>query len=123
MINWQIWLKCKAGDERYIYNTSLFDKAAYSYKWTANKDCYITHMDTEHCGRSAVILGAGREVKESVIDFTAGIKFYKKTGDYIKSGDIIAELYSSDKENLIRHQNILNRHIVLEVKMYLKIKQ
>jgi len=57
-------------------------------------------MDTEHCGRSAVILGAGREVKESVIDFTAGIKFYKKTGDYIKSGDIIAELYSSDKEKL-----------------------
>ena len=93
-------VKMQGGDERYIYNTSLFDKAAYSYKWTANKDCYITHMDTEHCGRSAVILGAGREVKESVIDFTAGIKFYKKTGDYIKSGDIIAELYSSDKEKL-----------------------
>lgn len=39
-------------------------------------------------------------MKESVIDFTAGIRFYKKTGDYIKSGDVIAELYSSDKERL-----------------------
>lgn len=93
-------VKMQGGDERYIYDTSLFKKADYSYEWIAEKNSYITHMDTEQCGRASVILGAGREVKESAIDYTAGIKFYKKTGDYIKEGDVIAALYSSDKEKL-----------------------
>jgi len=90
----------QGGDERYIYNTSLFKEADYSYKWIADKEAYITHMDTEHCGKTAVMLGAGREVKESIIDYTAGIKFYKKTGDFVKTGDVIAELYSSCKDKL-----------------------
>lgn len=54
-------VKMQGGDEKYIYNTSLFEKAGYSYKWIAEEDCYITHMDTEHCGRVAVMLGAGRK--------------------------------------------------------------
>ncbi len=93
-------VRMQGGDDSYIYNTSLFEKAQYSYKWVAGSDMYITQMDTEQCGKTAVLLGAGREVKDSEIDFTAGIKFYKKTGDYVKTGDIIAELYSSSKEKL-----------------------
>ena len=92
--------RMQGGDDRYIYDTSLFDKAPYSYQWISSSDMYITQMDTEQCGKTAVMLGAGREVKDSRIDFTAGIKFYKKTGDYVKTGDIIAELYSSNKEKL-----------------------
>ena len=93
-------VKMQGGDERYIYDTSLFKKAPYSYEWISESDMYITQMDTEQCGKTSVLLGAGREIKDSVIDFTAGIKFYKKTGDYVKKGDIIAVLYSSDKEKL-----------------------
>lgn len=93
-------VKMQGGDERYIYDTSLFEKAPYSYKWVSESDVYITKMDTEQCGRTAVILGAGREVKDSPVDFNAGIKFYKKTGDFVKTGDVVAELYSSDKEKL-----------------------
>ena len=92
--------RMQGGDDRYIYDTSLFDKAPYSYKWISGSDMYIIQMDTEQCGKAAVMLGAGREVKDSKIDFTAGIKFYKKTGDYVQTGDIIAELYSSSKEKL-----------------------
>lgn len=92
--------RMQGGDDSYIYDTSLFNKAPYSYKWISGSDIYITQMNTEQCGKTAVMLGAGREVKDSEIDFTAGIKFYKKTGDYVKAGDVIAELYSSSKEKL-----------------------
>ena len=93
-------VRMQGGDDRYIYNTSLFKEAKYSYEWISDEDIYITKMDTEQCGRAAVLLGAGREVKDSQIDFTAGIKFYKKTGDYVKTGDVIVKLYSSNKEKL-----------------------
>lgn len=93
-------VEAQCGSKDYIYDTEKFDKAAHSYKWTADKDCYIEHMDTECCGKTSVILGAGREVKESAIDYTAGIKFYKKTGSFIKKGDMIAELFASDEDKL-----------------------
>lgn len=93
-------IHAQGGDERYIYNTELFDKPEYNKVWISDKDCYIEKMNTEMCGRTAVILGAGREVKDSPIDFTAGIMFYKKTGDYVKKGEKIAEVFSSDKDKL-----------------------
>ena len=55
-------------------------------------------MNTEECGKAAVLLGAGREVKDDPIDMTAGIQFNKKTGDAVKQGDIVAIAYSSSKE-------------------------
>lgn len=93
-------VQAQGGNKDYIYDIDMFDKALYSEKWIAEKDCYIEHMDTEICGKTSVILGAGREIKESDVDYTAGIKFYKKTGDFIKKGDVIAELFSSDKDKI-----------------------
>ena len=43
---------------------------------------------------SSLLLGAGRNTKEDVIDPTAGIYLQAKTGDYVKAGDPIAIMYS-----------------------------
>ena len=90
----------QGGDSSYIYHPEKFRKAIYEMKLTAPLDGFITNMDTEACGRTAVILGAGRETKECDIDSRAGIRFYKKTGDPVKRGDILARLYTSKEETL-----------------------
>lgn len=102
-------VQAQGGNKDYIYDIDMFDKALYSEKWIAENDCYIEHMDTEICGKTSVILGAGREVKESDVDYTAGIKFYKKTGDFIKKGDIISELFTSDKDKLDQAMSFLKK--------------
>lgn len=56
----------------------------------------ITSMDTEKIGKASALLGAGRETKESVIDYLAGIRLLKKTGDAVEKGEPIALLYASD---------------------------
>ena len=43
-----------------------------------------------------MLLGAGRETKESVIDHAAGIRLMKKTGDRVQKGEVLARLYSND---------------------------
>ena len=40
-----------------------------------------------------MLLGAGREAKDSIIDPTAGIILHKKIGDSVQQGDVIAELH------------------------------
>lgn len=90
----------QGGDDSFIYDTEKFEKAAFSVEFTAQKAGYIEHMDTELCGKTAVILGAGRETKDSKIDDTAGIYFYKKTGDFVEKGDTIARLCGNDREKV-----------------------
>ena len=53
-------------------------------------------MNTEQIGISSVLLGAGRAKKEDRIDPGAGILLHAKTGDCLRSGDVIATLYAND---------------------------
>lgn len=93
-------VKAQGGDERYVYDTSLFEKAEFIRDIKAEKDGYISHMNAETVGVACAKLGAGREKKGDTIDFTAGIKLLKKTGDKVSQGDKIAEMYTSVQSKL-----------------------
>lgn len=90
----------QGGDVSYIENPEQFEKAAVSGELLAARDGVIGAMNTEGIGITAGLLGAGRETKESTIDFSAGIYMRKKLGDRIKKGDVIATLYAADKDRL-----------------------
>ena len=98
----------QGGDGSYIENPDQFEKAIYQHEIIANNSGYIGKMNTEECGKAAVLLGAGREVKDDPIDMTAGIQFNKKTGDAVKQGDIVAIAYSSSKEKLQQGVQIIS---------------
>lgn len=91
-------VEAQGGDSSVISDTEKFEKAPFSYDVLAKKDGYIHDMNTESCGLASVMLGAGRETKDSEIDYTAGIIIEKKTGDYVKKGERIAVFYSSKEE-------------------------
>ncbi len=92
------WICRQGGDLSLIGNTDLFDKAAFEFEISAEADGYISGMDTEKIGISAMELGAGRKTKDEEIDFAAGIVLAKKTGDAVKQGEKIATLYTNKKE-------------------------
>ncbi len=88
-------VKAQGGDDSYIRDTSKFEKASIVRAVKAQRGGYITAMQTEEIGIASMMLGAGRETKDSIIDFAAGIKLYKKTGDRVEKGDVIAELFTN----------------------------
>lgn len=100
-------VKAQHGDCSVIEDTSNFTKAEYYYEVVALRSGYITHIDTEKCGIASMVLGAGRETKESEIDFSAGIKIVKKTGDLVEVGDTIAVLYSNQYESMPEAEKII----------------
>ncbi|AVN64864.1 thymidine phosphorylase [Mesoplasma florum] len=61
----------------------------------AEKDGYIISQDAETIGLLSMDLGAGRKTKEDLIDFSAGIYLNKKTGDVVKTGDVILTFYTN----------------------------
>ncbi|MBQ1517422.1 MAG: thymidine phosphorylase, partial [Clostridia bacterium] len=51
-------------------------------------------------GHASNTLGAGRIKKEDNIDHSAGIELCKKTGGHVNKGEVLARLYTNDKEKL-----------------------
>lgn len=99
-------VRAQGGKEEYISNPELFKKADYSHQVKAQKSGYIVSVDTEGYGIASLLLGAGRNVKEDKIDFSAGIILKAKTGDYVREGDVIATLYS-DKNDFAKSEEKL----------------
>lgn len=93
-------VQTQGGDLNFIENPDKFAKAAFSDTLTAWEDGYITSMNTEGIGVAAGLLGAGRETKESEIDFSAGIQMKKKIGDAVKKGDVLAVCHAGTEEKL-----------------------
>ena len=88
----------QGGDISYIDDTSKFIDASVCIEYKAEKGGYINKINAQKIGRASVLLGAGREKKDDVIDFGAGIYLCKKTGDEVREGDTVARLYTNKNE-------------------------
>lgn len=93
-------VEAQGGNKEWILNPTLFPEAPYSYEVKSEKAGYITGVNTEGYGVASLLLGAGRNTMADKIDFSAGIKLVKKTGDKVQIGDTLAVLYTSDKGRL-----------------------
>ncbi len=100
-IKFKEMVAAQGGDVSVIDNTDLFEKAPIVYEVLADKDGWITAMDTERCGIASVVLGAGRENTEDTIDYSAGIILKAKLGDKVSKGQPLAVLYTS-RENAVK---------------------
>ena len=87
-------VEAQGGNKEWILHPELFPTAKFSKEVRADKDGYITSVNTEGYGTASLLLGAGRNTMEDKIDFAAGVKLVKKTGDKVSRGDVIAVLYS-----------------------------
>ena len=94
------WIEAQGGDAAYARDPSLFGTAAHGLDIKAAADGYVLSCNAEEIGLAAMMLGAGRETAESVIDPRAGILLFKKPGDAVKAGDVIARLLT-ERENTL----------------------
>lgn len=82
------------------WDERAMDWAPVRHQLKAPFEGYISFMRSELVGKASMMLGAGRETKESTIDPAAGIILLKKTGDFVHKGETIAELHTSSEHLL-----------------------
>ena len=127
------------GDASYLDNLEQFEQATF-IKVVTRKDLFMADSDTvnwesgyltacnnQEIGMSSLVLGGGRETKESEIDLAVGIRLQKHLGDRIDESDEVAILYGNDKNKLesayqrfvnaytLSKDNTFNNQIVYEV--------
>ena len=91
------------GDSNVIDDYSLFGCANEEIVVKSKVEGYVKQILTANIGTAAMILGAGRNTIEDVIDPTVGIKVLAKKGEFLKIGDPLAIIYTNGKntENAI----------------------
>lgn len=90
-------VKYQHGDSRYIENPDLFELAKFILPVKTKKTGYIKALDAKALGIASMKLGGGRQTKEDPIDHSVGIVLNKKIGDKCNDGDILAYLYTNQK--------------------------
>lgn len=91
-------INAQGGNIELIDNPENFKKSKYVVEIKSKEEGFISKMNTSKIGRVSCILGAGRENKDDILDYSAGIVLTKKTGDFVNAGEIIAKLHTSKKE-------------------------
>ena len=92
--------EAQGGDASVLHDPARFPQAGAQRVVRADADGCLTRLDAETVGRAAVLLGAGRAVKDAPIDHAAGIFLHKKYGARVTRGDALATLYAADEARL-----------------------
>lgn len=103
----------QGGDVRCIEHPERLARSPICTAYRAKASGFISRIDTQKCGMAACVLGAGRERKEDAIDYGAGIVLHKNYSDAVSSGDVIAQLYTSEEERLKPAQRLLDEAFII----------
>ena len=74
--------------------------AKYIYQVSSPEEGYIAGITCDEIGICSLILGGGRETKESEIDLSVGLVLEQKKGAYVKKGDLLATFHANDEKKL-----------------------
>ena len=93
-------IAAQGGNPEIIDKPELLPHAKHCTKIKAVISGYIQKIDSRLIGESAMLLGAGREKKESEIDLSVGIILEKKVGSKVNINQDLAEVYYNDSKKL-----------------------
>ncbi len=117
----RVFIENQGGDKRVVDDYSLLPQANNIVEVKSPKNGYISKIEAEEVGMSAMILGAGRETKEDTLDMAAGIVLEKKVGEYVNKGDILAYIhYNKEYKFESARERFINSYEIVEEKVELR---
>ncbi|MFZ2961125.1 MAG: pyrimidine-nucleoside phosphorylase [Candidatus Ozemobacteraceae bacterium] len=92
-------VKAQGGDPATIEHPEKLPSAEKIVPLLATASGTIAQIDCEEVGLAAMMLGAGRETKDSIIDPAVGLNLLKHVGDAVKAGETLAEVHVDPKRD------------------------
>jgi pyrimidine-nucleoside phosphorylase/thymidine phosphorylase len=118
----KLLIQIQGGDSEVVDNTDRLPMAKYQIEVKATDEGFVSSIDAESIGISAMLLGAGRRTKEDKIDFAAGISMKKKVGDKVIKGDTLCILHTNlentDEAKRIAHDSYSIGNTQEKIKKY-----
>lgn len=103
------FVKAQGGNPDITESFDLFPQAEFVVPLLSEKEGYVVSLSAELVGKASQLSGAGRERKEDSVDLAAGIILKKKTSDYVEKGEVLAEIFSNNREKAEAAANLLKK--------------
>ncbi len=87
----------QGGDPHVVDDYGRLPAAPERQVVTAPRAGFLASLDAELIGRASVVLGAGRDRVDDLIDPAVGIVVIAKPGDELRAGDAVLELHFRDR--------------------------
>ena len=97
----EAFIQAQGGNPAAVHQPALLPKAAMVEEITAPQTGFVEKIDCEEIGICSLLLGGGRETKESEIDLSVGLILHKKAGDYVEAGESLATIHANDRQKLM----------------------
>jgi len=109
----KLLVSTQGGDASVIDNPNLLPQAKFLIPVPVARTGYIHSIQAEEIGTAAMMLGAGRQTKDSPIDLAAGILLHKKVGQQVSLGEPLATIHTnsehiSDIIQLVKNAYVIN---------------
>jgi pyrimidine-nucleoside phosphorylase len=101
----------QGGDVRVCDDPSLLPRAREIVPLRAARDGRVTRIAARAVGEAAMLLGAGRETLESVVDPAVGLVLHKKSGDLVIEGEPLLSLHVNDRARLAEAESLLREAV------------
>lgn len=107
------FVAAQGGDREQVYHPERLARAQLAEDVLSPADGFVQGIACAEIGMCSLILGGGRETKESAIDLSVGLMLHKKTGDAVRKGEPLAMLYANDKDKLAQAKaRLLNAYSI-----------
>ncbi|MCR4402269.1 MAG: pyrimidine-nucleoside phosphorylase [Firmicutes bacterium] len=91
------FVRAQGGDASVVERLDVLPSADHVADVPSPGAGYVAAIDTEAVGVAAMLLGAGRRVKDEPVDPAAGLVVRKKLGDWVSADEPLAVLHTNDR--------------------------
>ena len=88
----------QGGDPEQVWHPERLPAAGIREQIPAPEEGWLQAIQCEEIGNCSMILGGGRETKESALDLSVGLILHKKVGDFVRKGEPMATIFANDPE-------------------------
>ncbi|SFI57068.1 pyrimidine-nucleoside phosphorylase [Paenibacillus sp. UNC496MF] len=96
LAKFKAFVAAQGGDPAVGDDPALLPQAPVLVEVPAPKSGHVHAIQAEELGLAAMLLGAGRATKDSVIDHAVGITLQRKVGEEVREGETIALLHARE---------------------------
>jgi len=103
----------QGGDGRVVDDCGRFVRTSKQMLVRAERSGYVTDLDSETIGRATMVLGAGRDRIEHVIDPSVGAIMHCTRGQQVRAGDALVEIHYRDETRLETAASMIRQACVI----------
>lgn len=102
------FVEAQGSKQKYVYDyENSLPKCSEEVEVKSSEQGFVSLIKSDEIGKASMILGGGRQTKDDKIDLSVGLEVYKKIGDYVNKGDVIAKIFSNNPKKTQEAERII----------------